>query len=91
MPRSAASQDKAQFIFEQVFGESNLECKWIGPEFDFDRDSYKARIQVGSLKGQLLYVSVEKLEDRDASAEDIKQKLLAQIDQALASARQKKA
>ncbi|MGA2170348.1 MAG: hypothetical protein ABSG62_19305 [Terracidiphilus sp.] len=88
MPKSKANEDKAQFIFEQVFGESNL--KWIGPEFDFDRDSYKARIQAGSLKGQLLYISIENLEDRDVSAEQIKQKLLAQLDQELASARQKK-
>jgi len=88
MPKSKANEDKAQFLFEQVFGESNL--KWIGPEFDFDRDSYKARIQAGSLKGQLLYISIENLEDRDVSAEQIKQKLLAQLDQELASARQKK-
>ncbi len=84
MPRSVANQEKAQFIFEQVFGESNL--KWIGPEFDFDRDSYKARIQAGTLKGQLLYISIEDLEDRDVSAEQIKQKLLAQLDQELAIA-----
>ena len=87
MPKSTANEEKAQFIFEQVFGESNL--KWIGPEFDFDRDSYKARIQAGSLKGHLLYISIENLEDRDVSAEHIKQKVLAQLNQELASARQK--
>jgi hypothetical protein len=88
MPRSKANEEKAQFIFEQLFGESNL--KWVGPEFDFDRDSYKARIQAGSLKGRLLHISIENLEDRGVSAEHVKQKLLAQLDQEIATARQQK-
>jgi hypothetical protein len=57
--------------------------EWVGPEFDFDRDSYKARIQTGDFKGRLIYISVERLEDRnrDVSAESIKQELLQQLRQ----------
>jgi hypothetical protein len=76
-PRSKANEDKAQYIFEQMFGELNL--PWIGPEYDFDRDSYKARIQSGKLKGRLLYISVESLEDMDVSAEDIKMRLVKEL------------
>ena len=42
MPRSKANEEKAQFIFEQVFDE--LAVDWKGPEFDFDSDRYKARV-----------------------------------------------
>ena len=76
MPKSKASEEKAQFIFEQVFGELGID--WIGPEFDFDTDRYKARVQSGSLKGRLFYISLQNLEDRNVSAEHIKQKLLAE-------------
>jgi hypothetical protein len=77
MTKSKANEDKARFIFEQVFQELNL--SWIGPEFDFDRDSYKARIQQGDLKGRLVFVSEEKLEDRNVSAEHVKSGLLEQL------------
>ena len=79
MPKSKANEEKAQFIFEQVFDEFKLD--WKGPEFDFDSDRYKARVQSGRLKGQLVYLSVEKLEDRnrEVSAENIKQQLLRQL------------
>ena len=60
MPRSKANEEKAQFIFEQVFDE--LAVDWKGPEFDFDSDRYKARVQSGCLKGQLLYISTNNLE-----------------------------
>jgi hypothetical protein len=85
MPRSKANEEKAQFIFKQVFDELNLD--WKGPEFDFDSDRYKARIQSGSLKGKLLYISTQNLEDRDVSAESITQKLLGQLKQELAQIR----
>jgi hypothetical protein len=88
MPRSKANEEKAQFIFEQVFDE--LAVDWKGPEFDFDSDRYKARVQSGCLKGQLLYISTNNLEDRDVSAEHIKQKLLVQLKQGLAGAVEKK-
>jgi hypothetical protein len=88
MPRSRANEKKAQFIFGQVFGELSLQ--WTGPEFDSDRQSYKAVITHGDLKRKLLYISVESLEDTDVSAEHIKQKLLAQLKQELVCAQQKK-
>ncbi len=52
MPRSKENEEKAKFIFEQVLDELGFE--WKEPEFDFDSDRYKARIQSGRLKGQLL-------------------------------------
>jgi hypothetical protein len=76
MPKSKANEEKAQFIFEQVF--DGLGVDWTGPEFEFDTDRYKARVQSGSLKGRLFYISLENLEDQNVSAEHIKQKLLAE-------------
>lgn len=79
MTATEANKDKAQFIFSSVFEQ--LKVQWIGPEHDFDRSSYKARIQSGSRKGQLVYISDETLEDRDrsTSAEAIKQEVLNQL------------
>jgi hypothetical protein len=77
MAKSEANKDKARFIFEQVFQE--LKLNWAGPEFDVDRDSYKARIQEGDLKGRLVLLSEEKLEDHDVSAEQIRQGLVEQL------------
>jgi hypothetical protein len=77
MAASEANKGKAQFIFDSVFGQ--LKVQWIGPEHDFDRDSYKARIQSGPKKGQLVYISDERLEDANVSAEDIKQDLLRHL------------
>ena len=85
MPLSKANEDKARFIFEQVFAESKL--AWVGPEQDFDSDRYKARVQGGDLKGQLLYISTNNLEDRNVSAENIKQRLLTEIKGQLAQIR----
>jgi hypothetical protein len=72
-----ADREKAQFIFGQVFGELNV--KWVGPKFDFDRDAYKALIDSGNMKGRLVYISTDNLQDRDVSAESIKQKLLNEL------------
>ncbi len=77
MPLSTANEEKAKFIFEQVFAESKL--SWAGPESDFDGDRYKARVQDGVLKGQLFYITTNNLEDRNVSAENIKQRLLTEI------------
>ena len=77
MSKHADDEEKARFIFEQVFLALGLD--WAGPEFDFDRDCYKARIQEGMLKGNLVYVSQERLQDRNISAENIKHELLLQL------------
>jgi hypothetical protein len=85
MPQSKVNEDRAQFIFEQVFRE--LSFDWKGPELEFDSHRYKARIQSGDLKGQLLYISIQNLEDRNVSAEHIRQKLLGRVKQELAQIR----
>jgi len=85
MPKSKANEEKAKFIFEQVFVESRL--SWAGPEFEFDSDRYKARIQGGDLRGQIVYISTNDLEDRNVSAENIKQRLMAELKGKLAQIR----
>jgi len=77
MAVSEANKEKARFIFDRVF--TQLHVRWIGPEHDFDRDSYKARIQCGARKGQLVYISDQRLEDANVSAEDIRRELLRQL------------
>jgi hypothetical protein len=77
MSSRKANEEKAKFVFNGVFEDLNLQ--WIGPEYDFDRGSYKARIQSGGMKGQLVYISEERLEDSNVSAENIKQELLRQL------------
>jgi hypothetical protein len=81
MARSKVNDEKAEFIFQQVFND--LRFEWIGPEFDFDSDRYKARIQAGNLKGKLFYISTNNLEDRDLSAERIRQALQAEVEREL--------
>jgi hypothetical protein len=79
MVESPESKAKASWVFEQVFNE--LALQWTGPEFEFDRDSYKARIQRGALAGRLFYIPVEWLEDSNVSALDVKNRLLAEVRQ----------
>jgi hypothetical protein len=77
METTNENSQKAAFIFEQVFTE--LKSDWVGPEYDFDRSAYKAKIFSGDSTGHLVYISVEQLQDRDVSAEQIKLRLLTQI------------
>ena len=67
--RDEAHELKAKFIFEQAFDPRGW--LWSGPEFDFDRDSYKARIDSGPLKGEIKYLSCECLDNRGISANDL--------------------
>jgi hypothetical protein len=85
MPLSKANEEKARFIFQQVFQE--LKVAWAGPEAEFDSDRYKARVQGGDLKGQLFYISANNLEDRNVSADNIKERLLTEIKGQLARIR----
>jgi hypothetical protein len=77
MSSNDADREKARFIFEQVF--SDLNVKGTKPELDLDRDAYKARIESGSMKGRIVFISTEKLQDRDVSAESIRRILLDEL------------
>jgi hypothetical protein len=67
--RDEALEFKAGWIFEQAFSARGW--LWAGPEFDFDRDSYKARIDSGPLRGLVRYLSCERLGSMDTSANDL--------------------
>jgi hypothetical protein len=84
MPESNTNSERAGRIFSAV--SRSLGAKLMGPRFDFDRDSYKARIQDGALKGRLLFISVEKLEDWNGenSERGITEQLLASLKEELA-------
>jgi hypothetical protein len=66
--------EKAKFIFYRAFSQRDLE--WDGPEYDENRAAYKARVESGPLKGQVLYIHSENLQDETISLDQIAQQLL---------------
>jgi hypothetical protein len=79
MTDNSANRSKAEWVFREVF--DGLGWDWAGPEFDFDSDSFKARVQSGPLKGRIKVISCERLEDRNVSALHLKNELLRDLNE----------
>jgi hypothetical protein len=60
---------KAKFIFGCAFDDRGW--SWDGPRFHFDRDSLKPGFDSGPLKGQVMFLSSERLDDREVSANEL--------------------
>ena len=70
---------KAWEVFASVLNP--LSVNWAGPEYEFDVERFKARIDSGPLKKQIFYVTQKDLEDKGQS--ELQANLSSQVKTAL--------